>query len=802
MITTDETVANYIDKRLIDRHSVLLLVSLTVPIALMAVLLLAWPHVYWRSLVPFGVVDMLGSFAMILLSVFLVARYSRQSGILYFSAALVTMSVTEGFFLFTTPDAPQFIWLKFFAGIAGGLLTLAYILARKNGAKSQVEQVDGRQIAFALGGVAAAAALLSGLILKFSAVWPALSVNNVFTPPGWVMYGAVVSVLCFAGARLFIHYRKTGSREALPVAAVLIFLFQGNEVIQIASPWSVVWWFWQGMRVIVFIAVLIYVLGEYIRVSNSLIREIQERKRFADDLSKANADWHSSFDSLEDAMLIVDHEYRLQNMNNSAVRLLARKKQELLGHYLDRAVHTSTLSPGGTLFQHVLASGGPVSVEEYNERLGRHFCIKCSPVMDKQDRVVRFVILLHDVTQRVQAESKERKMQQELNQASRLAAIGELAATVAHEMNNPLTSVIGFSELLKQSDVPDSVKENLEIINHSAQRAADVVQKLLSFARQRKEEKNPADVNSLVGLVVKMRSYELRLSNIELKTNLADDLPMVVLNSAQMEQVLLNIIINAEQAMFKKMKKGKLFIRTSKRGDCLRIQITDNGPGIPEENLDKVFETFFTTRAEEGGTGLGLGVCRSIIADHQGRVFASSKYGHGACFTIELPLGVPSGQALKAPPPSARLPKLGASVLVVDDELSIRLMINRVLSREGYSVDAAADARTALAEYGTRKYDLMLVDIRMPDIDGIDFYLSLKERDPAMQGKVIFITGDLMSQRNSLFIKENGLPVIAKPFGIQELRQQVEAVLADSSPGKLAAPLAGQSSKNEITAAQ
>jgi PAS domain S-box-containing protein len=453
-------------------------------------------------------------------------------------------------------------------------------------------------------------------------------------------------------------------------------------------------------------------------------------------------------------MLIVDHKYRLMNMNDSAVKLLGKMRREILGKYIDRVVHTGTLSPNGAIFRQVLDTRTPVSIEEYKERLGRHFCIKCSPVTDQKQRIVRFVILLHDVTQRVEAETNERKLQQELNHASRLAAIGELAATVAHEMNNPLTSVIGFSELLKSADVPETVKENLDIINHSAQRAAGVVQKLLSFARQRKDDRNPTDINAVVSLAVKMRSNELQMNNIEVQTRLEEELPMVVVDSAQMEQVLLNMMINAEQAMIKKMKHGRLFVRTSRKGDLVRIQIADNGVGISEDNLENIFKTFFTTRVGEGGTGLGLGVCRSIVNDHKGRIFVSSRYGKGTCFTIELPAGAPNALEMEAAPPPKCLPQLGARVLVVDDELSVRLMINRVLSREGYSVDTAENGKAALEEYGKNKYDLLLVDIRMPDMDGMDLYYHLRETSPDITNKIIFITGDLMGARNRLFIQE------------------------------------------------
>ncbi len=795
----DEMINANSQKHLIDRQSVLLLLVLTVPICLMALLLLIWPNFFWRAEVPFSVVDMLGSSAMVLLSIFLLARYGRHRGVLYFSAALVTMSVTEGFFLFITPEASQFLWLKFFSGMTGGLLATGYILARQKCNGNTSGSAGKKHAAPVLIGAAVISALICGIILKFSSAWPALSANNIFTGLGWSVYGLIVSVLCFAGSSLFVYHRKTGSLDLLPIAAVLIFIFQGNIAAQIASPWGIVWWFWQGMRVAVFISVFIFVSGEYIRVSNSLMEEVKERKRFAAELEEANSDWRGSFNSLEDAMFIIGSDFRIRNLNNSAERLLSGTKQELKGQFLNRAVHSGTLSPGAHIFCESLAIGKPISIEEYNNRLGRHFVIKCSPVADHEGSKSRFVVLLHDVTVRVQAEFKERKMQQELAQASRMAAIGELAATVAHEMNNPLTSVIGFSELLRQAEVSEDIKENLEIIHHSAQRAAGVVQKLFSFARHRKEERRPVDINSLVSLVVKMRSHELYLNNIVVKTNLCAALPLAVLDSAQIEQVLLNIIINAEQAMFEKHKGGKLFIRTSSEGDRIVIRITDNGPGIVEENIERIFDTFFTTRTEDGGNGLGLGVSRSIISDHGGRIFARSLYGHGACFIIELPTGIQNSPDCTVPLQALPLPQLGASVLVIDDELSIRLMINRVLSREGYSVEAVADARTALEECRKRKFDLILADIRMPEIDGIDLYYKLVECEPGIRSKIIFLTGGLSEKRNRSFLTENNLPFIAKPFGIRELRQQVESTIAGNSKIKTEEMLREDILKSTIT---
>ena len=248
------------------------------------------------------------------------------------------------------------------------------------------------------------------------------------------------------------------------------------------------------------------------------------------------------------------------------------------------------------------------------------------------------VAFIRDITGRKQAEAEKRELEQKAQLASRLASIGELAAGVAHEINNPLTGIIGFSERLLRRSTEEGARQHLEIIRDEARRAAKVIENLLTFARHREPKREQADINEILGRTLELRAYELRTSNIELDAELTPGIPRVTVDFQQIQEVFLNIILNAEQVMTEANREGKLSIKTGKVEDCIRISFTDDGPGIPAEHLDKIFDPFFTTRGERGGTGLGLSVCHGIVTEHGGRIYAKSKPGKGATFVVELPI--------------------------------------------------------------------------------------------------------------------------------------------------------------------
>lgn len=248
------------------------------------------------------------------------------------------------------------------------------------------------------------------------------------------------------------------------------------------------------------------------------------------------------------------------------------------------------------------------------------------------------VAFIRDITERKKAEERERQLQEELTLSSRLASIGELAAGVAHELNNPLTAVLGYSERLLKNDYDQNTISGLEKIHREALRASKVIENLITFARRREPKKEYSDINNIVQTALELRAYELKTSNIEVEVELTEDLPEVMADFHQMEQVFLNIILNAEQAMTETQNGGKLTIKTQRLKNAIRISFSDNGPGIPEENIDKIFDPFFTTRENKAGTGLGLSICHGIVQEHSGKIYARSKPGKGVAFFIEIPL--------------------------------------------------------------------------------------------------------------------------------------------------------------------
>jgi signal transduction histidine kinase len=230
-------------------------------------------------------------------------------------------------------------------------------------------------------------------------------------------------------------------------------------------------------------------------------------------------------------------------------------------------------------------------------------------------------------------------MQENLIVTDRLASVGELAAGIAHELNNPLTSVIGFSDLLmERDDLPHDIRDDVSIINKESVRASQVARHLLTFARKHPDEKKAVNINEVLLLVMELRAYEQKVSNIKVVYHLEQNIPPVLANDFQLQQVFVNIIINAEHFMIEAHEKGTLVITTAHTENTVRITITDDGPGIPPDYLTRIFDPFFTTKEIGKGTGLGLSICYGIITEHEGRIWAENKAGEGATFIIELPV--------------------------------------------------------------------------------------------------------------------------------------------------------------------
>ena len=373
-----------------------------------------------------------------------------------------------------------------------------------------------------------------------------------------------------------------------------------------------------------------------------------------------------------------------------------------------------------------------------------------------------------DITERKETEER-------IQETSRLASIGELAAGVAHEINNPLTSVLGFSQLLLAEDLPPEIQADIQKIHSGAQRATKVVQNLLSFSRKQDFRPQYMDLAPILERALDIKSYDLTTGNIRVTQELSHDLPRTMLDEHQLIQAIVNLLTNAEQALRLVRGEGLIVIRATSSQSKIRLSIIDNGPGIPPERLTKVFEPFFTTKEVGEGTGLGLSICYGIVRQHNGNLWAESNEGEGASFHIELPIVGPEDDLDVGPLDQRALQTSGATkhLLVVDDEPHIRDPLARVLELERYTVDLAVEGEEAWRKLREQSYDCVVLDLKMPGMSGQEFYRRIEGYSNELARKVIFITGDTISPDTTDFVFSTGNPVVSKPLDMDVLRSQV-----------------------------
>ena len=382
-----------------------------------------------------------------------------------------------------------------------------------------------------------------------------------------------------------------------------------------------------------------------------------------------------------------------------------------------------------------------------------------------------------------QLKTTQEKLQEQLVFSAKLSAIGEFVAGVAHELNNPLGAVVGFSDLLKRKPDDENRAHYYDVIFKSALRCKKVVQSLLSFVRRDKPKREAASLNNLVDSVLDLTGYALRSSNIAVTTSLQPDLPPVLADANQIQQVLLNLLANAQQAMEGNQPERKIKITTEFQKPHVRVTIEDNGPGIPPEVMPRLFDPFFTTKEAGKGTGLGLSLCERFIKEHGGSIKAVSEVGKGAAFIIDLPVceEPPAANPEPAAPDAARTrPRLGVGkrVLVIDDEETMLTLIREALVSRGYEVRIATDGEKAFSELAANHFDLAVCSWKMSGLCGKEIYERLRAQNSKICRRMIFVTGDIVNPDLRQFLEVEKSRCLAKPFTLPEFHSAVEETLA------------------------
>jgi signal transduction histidine kinase/CheY-like chemotaxis protein len=518
------------------------------------------------------------------------------------------------------------------------------------------------------------------------------------------------------------------------------------------------------------------------------LRESEER---------LEAEMAGLLDSIESGVLLLDADGQILVASNRLAAIFGFESRHLLEfRTIDALIDSLTyhfLRPAETSarWREHVRQGDEASWDEFElVRPSRKIVERFARPLHKPDGArLGWLEVYRDIT-------GQRLIQSKLLQTEKMAALGQLVSGIAHELNNPLTSIQGYAQLLLTRRSASDRAGDAQRISQEAERAGRIVKNLLLFSRETKPERRAVHLNDLIERTLSLRSYELKLENIEVELTLDPGLPQALADAAQLQQVVLNLIVNAEQAIVlargEEASTGRILICTRRlAGDRLAMEVTDNGPGIPPEIVARIFDPFFTTKPAGVGTGLGLSIVYGIVQEHGGEVSVDSLQGRGATLTVEFPALTVSGfdfaggeaviqprSAVVAPLQSLERTAANEQILIVEDEPTVAELIADVLAEEGHGVDTLLDSRAALGRLEEKSYSLVICDLKMPHLDGPGLYRALVRQENPMQHRVLFVTGDTMGPRTLEFLKSSGLPYLAKPFLVEELKEAVRKALA------------------------
>ena len=496
-----------------------------------------------------------------------------------------------------------------------------------------------------------------------------------------------------------------------------------------------------------------------------------ENARLVELLSSGKREWEQTVDAFNQAICYVDPQGIVRRANRMFAELTKLPVTALTGRPWLTLLPPAWVDPVARL----LTADGATSPIEV--RAGeRPLLVTAIPAGEPGAAVLLF-----------EDQSEKRRLQEQLLQSEKMSAIGQLIAGVAHDLNNPLASVVGFSDLLGEApDVPPRLAEPLAVIRQEAERASAIVRNLLSFARRQEGERQLQSIRPILESTHQLLKNQLLAARIELTLTFEPGLPEVAVHANQIKQVFVNIINNAAQAIAStraRERGGRIEIATKCEPDGLSVNISDNGPGIPEAVAQHVFEPFFSTKSEGEGTGLGLSISLGIVKEHGGNITVDpggAGSGRGATFSVERPTGVRAALSPLAhgtesePAPPERQERL--RVLVVDDEPHILHYMQATLESWGHEVVLAHDGSQALKRALMQPFDLIICDLRMPRLGGREMFHTLARMHPTVANRIIFATGDTVRGDTLQFLEELGRPFLQKPFKLDALRRVLAGV--------------------------
>jgi len=513
---------------------------------------------------------------------------------------------------------------------------------------------------------------------------------------------------------------------------------------------------------------------ERIEAMGDLLSVSLENAELVETLRQAEWRFRTLFRAAPDAVFTVLQSGRIREANDAVRELSGIDPLQVVGRPVAELVVESDREKLSAALEATFA-GNPTRIEVVFARENRGSIVKraVALAMSRLPEADPPTVLLvgRDMT-------SEREMRMRLMESDRLAAVGELVAGVAHEVNNPLSGISAFAQLLlRDGGLTPSQRESIEVIKSETLRASHVVKDLLAFARRSEAQREPLDLNGVLARTLRLRGYQLSSNKIELETDLAQELPAVVGDARQIQQVCLNLVTNAVQAM-SQLGGGTLYVSTRRDGSNVLLEMKDTGAGIPETARAHIFEPFFTTKGEGEGTGLGLSVSYGIVTAHGGTIELASTSATGTTFRVRLPAAheqPTDDMRSDSQGVVLRSPLAGIRLLFIDDEPSLRSGLQAFGALRGFTVLTAENGLQGLEMLRAGPVDAIVCDLRMPGMDGPSFHERLRRERPGLAARTVFLTGDVVTTSTRMVgVKQ---PVLAKPFAFEKLEETLVAVM-------------------------